>query len=141
MAFDPQYFQKFSFTAKAIERYLHNAERDLKIARSDPHAEVRFTYAYQALVKAGIALIAKEGGVKVRSVPGHHVRAIDELARLLKDKEIGIVGHAMRKKRNMDMYEGAQFISRKEADDYLKFVEDVLKRVKGKIVGAARRKR
>jgi HEPN domain-containing protein len=137
--YDPKYFQKFSFSREAIKRYFQNASQDLKIAQTDPYSQVRFSYAYQALLKAGIALIARQGGVKVRSVPGHHVKVIDGLARLLEDEEIKIIGHAMRKKRNMDMYEGGEYISKKEADDYLKFVEAVVKRVKGIIGTAARR--
>jgi len=67
--FETKYFQKFSFTKQQINRFFESAFRDLNIARQDKFAEVRFTYSYQALVKAGIALIAKVGGVKVRSVP------------------------------------------------------------------------
>ena len=72
--FETKYFQKFSFTKPQIDRFLESALRDLKIARQDRFAELRFTYSYQALVKASIALIAKVGGVKVRSVPCHHVK-------------------------------------------------------------------
>jgi hypothetical protein len=131
--FDPQYFQKSSFTPEIIGRYFHNAERDLKIAHADPYPEVRFSYAYQALIKAGIALIAQEGGVKVRSVPGHHVKVIDTLSALLKDEDIKIVGHAIRKKRNLDLYEGGEMISKKEADDYARFVDGVITLIKKKL--------
>lgn len=130
MQFDPQYFQKFTFTPESVKRYFHNAERDLGIAQTDPYPEVRFSYAYQALIKAGIALIAQKAGVKVRSVPGHHVKVIDVTADLLKNEDIRIVGHAMRKKRNLDLYEGGELISKKEADDYAGFVKDIVILVK-----------
>lgn len=39
----------------------------------------------------------------------------------------------MRKKRNLDLYEGGEIISKKEADDYARFVKDVLTRIKQKL--------
>src|SRR3990170_3500458 len=121
--FETKYFQKFSFTKQHIDRFFESALRDLKIARQDKFAEVRFTYGYQALVKAGIALIAKVGGVKVRSVPGHHIKILEKMSEILKDPDILTFGNAMRTKRNADFYGGGQIITEKEAEDYLRFVE------------------
>ena len=58
---DPKYFQPFNFTHAQIKRFWENAIKDLKIARKDPFPEVSFTYAYQALLKTGITLLAKVG--------------------------------------------------------------------------------
>lgn len=44
-----------------MDQTLRNARRDLQIAQEDAHREVRFTYSYQALIKTGLALIAKLG--------------------------------------------------------------------------------
>ena len=60
--FEKEYFQKFKFSPEQIKRFLHNALRDLEIARKDSFREVRFNYCYQALIKAGIALLAKKRG-------------------------------------------------------------------------------
>jgi hypothetical protein len=124
--FETKYFQKFSFTKQQINRFFESALRDLKIARQDKFAEVRFTYGYQALVKAGIALIAKVGGVKVRSVPGHHVKILEKMSEILKNPDVLTLGDAMRTKRNSDFYGGGESITEKEAEDYLKFVEKTL---------------
>ena len=67
---DPEYFIKIRCSAAQIAGYLKRAQHDLEIAKKDAFVEVRFTYAYQALVKIGIALLAKEG-LRVRAVPGH----------------------------------------------------------------------
>ncbi len=75
-SFDPKFFRTFKPTDEQIQRYLENAEHDLSIAEKDSYLEVRFTYAYQALIKGGIALIAKKGEVRVRSVPGHHIQIL-----------------------------------------------------------------
>lgn len=120
--FEKEYFGKFKFTKDQIHRYFQNALRDLEIARKDSFAEVRFSYAYQALIKAGIALLAKEG-VKVRSVPGHHIKILVKMSELLKDEDIMTIGNAIRMKRNIDFYEGGETITEKEAMDYLEFVE------------------
>lgn len=124
--FETKYFQKFSFTKQQIDRFFESALRDLKIARQDKFAEVRFTYSYQALVKAGIAVIAKVGGVKVRSVPGHHIKILEKMSEILKNPDVLTLGDAMRIKRNPDFYGGGESITEKEAEDYLKFVEKTL---------------
>lgn len=124
--FETKYFQKFSFTKEQIDRFFESALRDLKIARQDKFPEVRFSYGYQALVKGGIALIAKVGGVKVRSVPGHHVKILEKMSEILKNPDVLTLGDAMRTKRNSDFYGGGESITEKEAEDYLKFVEQTL---------------
>jgi len=127
--FDPKYFSKFKFTPEQIKRYLNNARRDFKISSEDDHLEVKFNYCYNALIKAGIALIAAKGGAKVRSVVGHHVKIIEKMADILKDETVLAVGNAMRTKRNEDFYGGGIFISEKESAEYLGYVKDIIDRV------------
>lgn len=127
--FEKEYFQKASLTRPAIKRYLDNVRRDLMIAQKDRFAEVQFTYAYQALIKAGIALIADKGGVKVRSVPGHYVKILQHLSKLLGDEDIFTIGNAMRMKRNQDLYSGGEMILKKAAKDYVEFVTKVVEQV------------
>jgi len=128
--FEKEFFRKVPFTADEIKQYLQSALKDLDIAQKDKFTEVRFSYAYQALIKAGIALLAKKGGVKVKSVPGHHIKILNKLSTLLEDDDIFTYGNAIRMKRNQDLYSGGEYISKKEADECLEFVESVLKRVK-----------
>ncbi len=82
MPFDSKFFQRFKFDENQIESFLQNAVRDFEIASKDTFVEVRFTYGYQALLKAGIALIAKHGH-KTRSMPGHHVKIIQKMSEIL----------------------------------------------------------
>lgn len=131
--FDRRYFQPFTFSEENLERYLKSAQRDLKIAKEDGFAEVIFTYAYQTLVKAGIALLGKVGAVKVRSVPGHHVKILEKMSEVLDDEDIFVLGNAMRMKRNLDFYSGGEMISEKEAAEYLSFVEGVMLKVEEKM--------
>ena len=132
-AFDKKYFQKFEFSPNQVNRYFQNAFRDLEIARKDNFPEVRFTYGYQALIKAGIALLAKMGKVKVRSVPGHHVKILAKMSEILHDPDVNTIGNVMRTKRNADFYCGGETVTDKEADDYFQFVEQVLKQVQKRI--------
>src|SRR3989338_5623960 len=123
--FEPEYFKKTVFTQVQVSSFLRNAFRDLNIASKDSFPEVRFMFSYQALVKAGIAYLAKSG-VKVRTVSGHHLKVLDKLGELLKDPDVSALGNAMRMKRNEDLYGDGGFISEKEADEYLEFVRSVL---------------
>lgn len=123
---DAQYFKDFPFTPEQIEKYWKNTQKDLAIAKKDSIPDVKFTYSYSALLKAGITLVAKMKGVKVRSVAGHHVKILEMLSELLKDPKIAAVGNAMRSKRNTDLYGEGALVTEKEAADCLKFVEEVV---------------
>jgi hypothetical protein len=129
MTFDQKYFAKFDFSEAQVNQFLSGALRDLEIAQKDRILEVKFNYSYGALLKSGIALIAVHGR-KVRSVPGHHVKIIEKLSEILKDKNVDILGNLMRTKRNLDLYAGTWEITEKECEEYLSFSESVLSRVK-----------
>lgn len=117
------------FTAGQSRKFLRNALRDLKIAKEDRIPEVRFTYAYQALIKAGIALLAKKESLKVRSAPGHHIATLSKMSEILEDDTVNIVGNRMRVKRNKDLYGGGDVVTRKEAEECLEFVENMIKKI------------
>jgi hypothetical protein len=128
--FESKYFRKFAFTDEQVDRYVKNALRDLRIAHESRHNEVIFNYAYTALIKAGIALLAGKGGVKVRSVPGHHIKIVEKMSEILADETVSVIGNAMRMKRNEDFYGGGIFVSDKEASEYLNYIEQVLETVR-----------
>lgn len=127
--FEREFFRYVKFAEKEIKAFLESARHDLEIARKDPFPEVRFTYSFQALIKAGIALLAKIGEVKVRSIPGHHAKILEKMSGILKDPDISTIGDAMRTRRNADLYSAGKPISEKEANDYLRFTEDVIQQV------------
>jgi hypothetical protein len=128
--FETKYFVKFDFSDKQIGQYLSNALKDLEIAQENKRPEVKFNYSYTALIKGGIALIAKIGNVKSRSIPGHHIKIIEKMSEILQDENINEVGNSMRMKRNRDLYSGGVFISDKESEDFYFFIEKVLFKVK-----------
>jgi len=129
MNFDDSTFTRFSFTQQQIKKNLTNALRDFDIAKKDSIVEVKFNYSYNALIKAGIALLSYYQ-VKIKSVPGHHVKIIEKMAEILKDEMIDDVGNVMRSKRNIDFYGGGIEITEKECNEYMRFVEGILKRIK-----------
>ena len=128
--FEQEYFRPFKFSSSDIEQHLQNALHDLEIAGKDPFPEVQFSYSYQALIKAGITLLAAVGKVKVRSVPGHHVKILTKMSEILADPDILVIGNAMRMKRNTDLYGGGMPISEKEAKEYCPFVKGILEKVR-----------
>lgn len=128
--FEREFFKELNFTEEEITRFFKSMLRDLEIARKDPFPEVRFSYSFQAVIKAGIALLGKIGKVKVRSIPGHHAMILKKMSEILNAPDILTIGNAMRTRRNNDLYGGGIPISKKEADDYLKFSEDVIQKVK-----------
>ena len=130
-----KYFVDFAFTPEQVQKNLQNAMRDLGIAREDAILDVKFTYAYAALIKSGIALLSHYK-LKVRSVPGHHIKLIEKLAEILGDQAIDDLGNAMRSRRNADLYAGGTDVTAKECGEYLAFVESVVLRVSEKLAKA-----
>lgn len=130
MDFEDKYFIKFKFTEDQINKYFVNALRDIDIARRDEILDVKFNYAYTALIKGGIALLSKHHR-KVKSAPGHHFKIIEKLSLILKDDTINDFANLMRSKRNMDLYSGGIEVTNKECREYIEFVEEILKKIKG----------
>lgn len=125
--FDSEFFQKRYFSQKEISRYLRNALKDLKIASTNQGPEVIFDFSYSALIKCGVSLLAA-CGYRVRSRKGHHIKILEKLSQILDEEKAEIIGDRMRKKRNMDLYEGGILISTKEARDYLHFVREIIQK-------------
>ena len=88
--------------------------------------EVIFKFSYDSLVKTGLTSIAFYG-YRVKSRQGHHIKILEKLSQILDNKSIKIMGEAMRKKRNLDLYDGGTIISEKEAEEYLNFIRDAIK--------------
>lgn len=85
--FEREYFSKFNFTKNQTRKNYDNAAKDLAIAKKDEILEVKFNYAYTALIKGGIALLSLYG-FKIRSIPGHHVKILEKMGEILKDDAI-----------------------------------------------------
>ncbi|MCK9431066.1 MAG: hypothetical protein M0R17_13910 [Candidatus Omnitrophica bacterium] len=126
--FESQHFQKLAFKEEQIGQFLKSALHDLKIAESTDISDVIFKFSYDALVKLGIALIAKKG-YKVRSTAGHHVKILEKLSQLFKDEDILVLGNKMRQERNTNLYDGGFLVGEKDSREYLDFVKSVFKKV------------
>lgn len=125
--FESQYFQKLAFKEEQIEQFLKSALHDLKIAEASDIPDVIFKFSYDALVKLGIALIAKKG-YKIRSTTGHHVKILEKLSQILKEEDILVLGNKMRQERNFNLYDGRFFVGEKDSCEYLDFVKSVFKK-------------
>lgn len=119
-------FEKFIFSHEQVSRYYKSALRDLNIARNANENEVAFRFCYDALLKLAIAISAKNN-LRIKSRQGHHIKLIDKLSEVLKDKDIKIIGQEMRERRNWDLYSGGIMISQKETKEYLKWTENIFK--------------
>lgn len=133
MKYEEKYFIPFKFSEGQALRHLENAEKDMGIARKDDILDVKFNYAYTALIKSGIALLA-HNGMKIRSIPGHHAIIIEYIANTIGEHEIDAVGNAMRSKRNVGMYSGGTEVTEKECHEYIDFVEKIVAKVKEKLL-------
>ncbi len=133
MKFEDQYFIKFHFTKDQIKKNFTNASKDLNIAKKDKILEVKFNYAYTSLIKAGLTLLSFYG-VKVKGMPGHHVKIIEKMSEILKDDAIADMGNLMRSKRNLDLYAGGIEVTEKECSEYINFVDEVLENVKKQFI-------
>lgn len=125
---DKKYFRDFKYSKDQIQRYLNSAQEAVNIAENDQYLNVRFNYSYNALLKGCIALLAFKG-IKVRSVPGHHIKMLSAAAEILKDEDIEVIADLMRQKRNMDLYDGGIDVTEKECCEYITFVRSVIKKI------------
>ena len=121
-------FEKFNFSFEQIKKFHQAASRDFGIIELKSAPEIIFVICYQIIIKQAIAVCAKNN-LRVKSRVGHHRDLINKLAIFLNDKEIEIVADKMRQKRNRDLYDGGLPTSRKEADYYWYFCQNLLKRV------------
>ncbi|MBN2097928.1 MAG: hypothetical protein JW714_05610 [Candidatus Omnitrophica bacterium] len=133
MKFNDRYFKHFNFSKEQIDKNLQNAFKDFAIAKKDNILEVKFNYAYTALIKAGIALFSFYK-LKIKSVPGHHIKIIEKISDILKNETVNEIGNLMRSKRNLDFYSGGIEVPEKECHEYIDFMEKVLGDIKKHII-------
>lgn len=123
--FSSEYFQNFNFSPRQLNAYADSARHQLKIAEGSQVPDVMFEFAYNALIKFGIYLIAEEGR-KARSVPGHHVRILEKMSEILSNEDVLIFGNRMRQERNFNLYDEGRPVSYKEAKEFLDFVRELI---------------
>jgi hypothetical protein len=119
-------FEKFIYTPDQIRKYYQAAVKDLHLAISAGAPEIVFYVSYNIIVKAAMAVCAKNN-LRVKSRAGHHVELISKLAEYLNDQEIEDIAGKMRVKRNRDLYDGGTVTTLKEAEFYLSFCKKLIK--------------
>lgn len=131
--------KRCSIDHKAILNLIKRAYIDLKTAKRnlDKDEECAFNYAYNAMLRSGLALMFSEGFRP--DIKDKHLTVVrfassilgEEFKKLINDYDF------MRKKRNRFIYEPDIPCSMKEAKDALKtaeeFVEKILKLIKEKL--------
>jgi len=117
-SFEPEFFQEFAYSKSQTDHYFRNAELDLGRAEKTKDPNIVYRIGYEAALKLGIAMIA-DAGYKVKSVPGHHIKILDKMAEILKRPDEVEYLHRIRRKRNIDLYEGGLDFTEKEAKDLL----------------------
>jgi uncharacterized protein (UPF0332 family) len=132
MRFEGKHFARHAFTADQVKNNLGNAKKDLCIAERITIPEVRFSYAYSALIKSGIALLSVYS-IKVKSAAGHHMKIIEKLSEILGDDSMEDIGNTMRTMRNSDFYGGGIVVTEKEAAEYLEFAKIVMDKVENSV--------
>jgi len=125
--FPTKFFQKQKVSERTVFKYFRNAVKDFQIASKNEEPEVIFKFSYDGLIKIGIALISADG-YRIRSRVGHHIKILEKLSQILNNEDIAIIGNKMRKKRNLDLYDGGIIIGLREAKQYLDFIEKVIKK-------------
>ncbi|MFH1259342.1 MAG: hypothetical protein ABII74_05990 [Elusimicrobiota bacterium] len=128
MNFDKNFFTIQKFTSSELEKIKMSVKRNLELAGSSNEPEIIFQFSYMALIKIGIYYIAKEG-YRVKSQPGHHIKIIESLSKILGSKDILIFGDKMRKDRNLDLYSGDNVIESEETKEYLKLIESIFQKM------------
>jgi len=81
------------------------------------------------------SILANLNSPKNKSVPGHHFKIIEEIARILKNDSILTLGNIMRSKRNLDFYAGGVEVTEKECREFIEFTDKVLVKIRDIIYG------
>lgn len=114
-----------------MKQFLADAHKKASTARKDlpVDAEAAYQIAYEAMLKASLALMLSHGE-RPRVQLGHHIAIIEFAQKHLGSTPVGIFAlfDRMRRKRNNAFYDLA-LISDTEAEEAVKVSEDYLKLV------------
>ena len=111
--------KKCSIDYKAIENLIKRAYVDLKTAKRnlDDDEECAYNYAYNAMLRSGLALMFSEGFRP--EIKDKHLTIVTFASSVLGDKFKSVINNYdfMRRKRHRFIYEPDIPCSRKEAED------------------------
>ena len=114
---------------KAINNLIKRAYRDLKTAERniDDDEECAYTYAYNAMLRSGLALMTSYGFRP--EIKDKHLTIVRFTSSILGDKFKRVINtyDFMRRKRHRFIYEPDIPCSRKEAEDALKTAKEFVR--------------
>ncbi|MBF0104423.1 MAG: HEPN domain-containing protein [Deltaproteobacteria bacterium] len=119
-----------------MRAFYEGACQKLKTAHSliDEDPEAAYQIAYEAMLKASLAVILKQE-LRPRSQPGHHIAVIDMVGRIMGDDlsaQIKVFDE-MRRHRNSFLYEPFGFVSLHEAKEALCIASNFVEAIKKKL--------
>jgi uncharacterized protein (UPF0332 family) len=116
---------------KAIANLLKRASTDIKTAERNINddEECAYTYAYNAMLRSGLALMFSEGFRP--EIKNKHLIIVRFTSSILGDKFKRLINDYdfMRKKRNRFIYEPDIPCSKKEANDAIKTAEEFVDKI------------
>ena len=128
---DPR-FKNHDALPEQVNAHYHGARERLNTAIqiSDSDQEAAYEMAYEAVLKASIAILFKNG-LRPRSLPGHHIAILEKANELLGDafNNHFNVFDEMRRSRNDFIYDADGFVSSHEVKEAIKLVDGYLKKV------------
>jgi len=132
---DPR-FKNQEYRKEQVEGHLQGAKKKLQVAKkiSEDDVEASYQLAYEAMLKASLALIFRNG-FRPRSQPGHHIAIIEKAEEILGSEvaDMTKVFDEMRRNRNSSLYDAEGIISDQELRDALRIAERYLKLIIKKI--------
>ena len=123
------YFKPLKFTKDQLENYRLSLLQDYRIAKDNNTPQIVLRFSYDCMIKLAISELARQG-YKVRSIPGHHIALLDELAEIVGEADLAIVFNEYRQKRNRELYDGYCYATETEAHALFSLLESILTRLK-----------
>jgi uncharacterized protein (UPF0332 family) len=113
-----------------IRRFFEGATKKLATAKRilDIDEEASFQQAYEAMLKASLALMLAHG-LRPRSLPGHHVAIIEFAGKQLgkQFRDLIAMFDRMRRKRNQALYDVKGLVSKQDAEQALETAAEYLR--------------
>ncbi len=129
-------YQDHPIDPAQIKRQLAGALKRLKAAEAvvDDDEEAAYELAYEAMLKASIALMYNHGK-RARSIPGHHIAIIEMAAGILGPdlKDQMVVFDEMRRNRNNFLYDADGFVNDCEVREAIEIAKKYVQRVSEKL--------
>ena len=123
---DPNFFQQFHYTEAQIAQFFANAQKDFRLATEVGEPNIATRLYYDAVIKIGIAHIARSG-YKIRSIQGHHIKILEALENITQLEDECAYMNRVRRDRNKDLYEGGVSFTQSHAENLGRVVSKIFR--------------